>query len=299
MRDIRDPGEDARQSMQSMRVVRCVRGAGAIALLWLALLAAACATGSAGSAGSGRSDEVRVLVFNIHAGKDARGVDNLERVAALARETGADLALLQEVDVRTQRSGGVDQPAVLASLTGFSAAFGRTLDYQGGLYGIAVLSRWPILRDTMLQLPVSPPQGRAGGSYEPRGALIATVGTPRGPITVINTHLDASGDEHYRLQELATLIAEAGRARETSALLMGGDFNARPDSEVIRRARAAGWQDAWAACGSGDGHTFPADSAVRRIDYLFLVAGADCTEALVVGHGVSDHLGVLVTVRLR
>ena len=259
------------------------------------LVATACATGA--PAGQGGA-EIRVLVFNIHAGKDARGVDNLERVAALVRETGADIALLQEVDVRTQRSGGVDQPAVLDSLTGLSAAFGRTLDYQGGLYGIAVLSRWPIIRDTMLQLPVSPPQGRAGGSYEPRGALIVTIEAPGGPITVINTHLDASGEEHYRLQELATLIAEAERRTGAPGpLLIGGDFNARPESEVIRRARAIGWGDSWEQCGTGGaGFTFPADSVVRRIDYLFLADAATCAEAGVVGAGISDHRGLLVRV---
>lgn len=264
----------------------------------LLLGATSCATGTPGTQGE---TGIRVLVFNIHAGKDAGGVDNLERVAALVRETAADIVLLQEVDVRTQRSGGVDQPAVLESLTGRSAAFGRTLDYQGGLYGIAVLSRWPIVRDTMLQLPVSPPQGRAGGSYEPRGALIASIDAPGGQITVINTHLDASGAEHYRLQELATLVAEAARREgEPGVLLIGGDFNARPESEVIGRARGAGWRDSWAQCGSGGpGFTFPADSAVRRIDYLFLADAATCTEARVVGRGVSDHLGLLVTVRRR
>ena len=52
---------------------------------------------------------VRILVFNIHAGKDAAGVANLERVADLIRSTDADVALLQEVDKGTKRSGGVDQ----------------------------------------------------------------------------------------------------------------------------------------------------------------------------------------------
>ena len=271
---------------------------GARALLALVFCVAACATGSTG-AGSER--EIRVLVLNIHAGKDARGVDNLERVAALVQETGADIALLQEVDVRTQRSGDVDQPALLALRTGHSAVFGRTLDYQGGQYGIAVLSRWPIVRDTMLQLPVTPPQGRAGGSYEPRGALVATIEAPGGRVTVFNTHLDASRDEHYRLQELATLIAEVQRRLgEPGSLLVGGDFNAQPDSEVIRRARGSGWADAWAQCGEGGpGFTFPADSAVRRIDYLFLANSAVCTGTRVVGQGVSDHLGLLVAIRRR
>jgi len=42
-----------------------------------------------------------VLVYNIHAGKDAAGVPNLERVVALVKSTKADIVLLQEVDKGT------------------------------------------------------------------------------------------------------------------------------------------------------------------------------------------------------
>lgn len=41
------------------------------------------ACGALRSAGS--TDEVRVLVYNIHAGKDAKGIDNLARVADIIR----------------------------------------------------------------------------------------------------------------------------------------------------------------------------------------------------------------------
>ena len=97
----------------------------------VALALAACATrGPARDARAARP--ITVLVYNIHAGKDAAGVDNLARVAAVVRETNADVVLLQEVDRGTRRSGGVDQPAELARLTGYAASFGRTLDYDGG-----------------------------------------------------------------------------------------------------------------------------------------------------------------------
>src|SRR5205085_9000055 len=85
---------------------------------------------------------LHVLVYNIHAGKDAKGVDSLERVAALVKETAADVVLLQEVDRNTTRSGNVDQVATLTHLTGLYGEFGKSLDYQGGDYGIAILSRW-------------------------------------------------------------------------------------------------------------------------------------------------------------
>ena len=173
------------------------------AVVGLALAGAAIVAGSCASATrSTPPDELRVLVYNIHAGKDAAGVDNLERVAALVRDTKADVVLLQEVDRLTTRSGNVDQLAELERRTGFHGAFGKTLDYQGGDYGIALLSRWPIRSDTLLRLPIDPPQARAGGSYEPRGALVARVAMPGRELRVINTHLDASREDHYRRQEV-------------------------------------------------------------------------------------------------
>ncbi|HXG72067.1 MAG TPA: hypothetical protein VNJ04_15770, partial [Gemmatimonadaceae bacterium] len=50
-----------------------------------------------------KPETIRVLVYNIHAGKDAKGIDNLFRVGALILENRADIALLQEVDRFTTR----------------------------------------------------------------------------------------------------------------------------------------------------------------------------------------------------
>ena len=230
---------------------------GRATLLAIALSAAlhGCATARQPAvAASGRL--VRVMVYNIHAGKDATGADNLARVAGLVRETNADIALLQEVDQGTRRSGNTDQPAVLAERTGFHVAFGSALDYDGGEYGVAILSRWPIASDTLFHLPVDPPQARAGGSHEPRGALRAELRSPYGAITVFTTHIDASAEDHYRRQEariVATLVAAARRT--SSLVLLGGDLNSTPESVVQQELRATGLRDAHAECGRGEGHT--------------------------------------------
>lgn len=268
----------------------------------LVSLAAACgaATGAAPAprpTEAGASDAVRVLVYNIHAGKDAAGADNVERVASLIRGTAADVVVLQEVDRETRRSGGVDQLAVLERLTGLHGAFGRTLDYQGGGYGIAVLSRWPVESDSLIRLPVDPPQARGEGVYDPRGAHAARLGAPGG-LAVLNTHLDPSADDRYRRQELETLLEAADRLRaERPFTLMAGDFNAEPGSAVIDRVSGAGWTDAFASCGVGDGGTYPADAPVKRIDYLFLAPGLECERAEVLETTASDHRPLLVTVR--
>jgi endonuclease/exonuclease/phosphatase family metal-dependent hydrolase len=243
---------------------------------------------------------VTVLVYNIHAGKDAAGSENLARVAELVRSTGADLVLLQEVDRNTQRSGPADQPATLARLTGYSVAFGRTISFQGGDYGVALLSRWPIRRDTLVPLLVTAPPGRTTEGREQRGVLLAVVDAPGGPLAVLNTHLDHTGDDVWRLQEIAGVLRVASTAREARMpLLLGGDLNARPESPVHQELRGAGLRDAWAGCGEGDAMTFPASAPDRRIDYLYVDGGTRCERAQVLPSQASDHRPLLFRLRLR
>lgn len=261
------------------------------ALILPLLLLAACATAARGPA----TLQTQVLVYNIHAGKDASGTWNLDRVAEMVEARDVDVALLQEVDRGTERSGGEDQPARLEELTGHIAVFGRTLDYQGGEYGIAVLSRFPVEARSTRPMAVEPPQERAGGSYEPRGMLVTTVRSPAGLLHVVNTHLDAGRGDHYRHQEVLQLVAVADSLRATGgSVVLGGDLNAEPDSEVIARLHEAGWRDAWLECGSGAGLTFPSADPIKRIDYLFISGDLRCLAAEVLETQASDHRPLLV-----
>jgi endonuclease/exonuclease/phosphatase family metal-dependent hydrolase len=256
-----------------------------------------------GACASGRTvpaaRTVQVLVYNIHAGKDAPGVDNLERLSELIRSTNADIVLLQEVDNGTKRSGNVNQPALLAERTGLHAAFGSALDYDGGKYGIAILSRWPILVDTLIHLPVDPPQERAGGSHEPRGALRVIVKSPYGRLAVINTHLDATAVDRWRRQEADSIVSVVAQTLTTERLVIaGGDFNSTPESAVQVAVRGGGLRDSWMECNGGQGFTFPDDTPVKRIDYLFLTGDIRCTSAHVINTRVSDHRPLLVQLSL-
>jgi endonuclease/exonuclease/phosphatase family metal-dependent hydrolase len=270
-----------------------------IAHLLLVTLSLGCR--SLGTSATPATSPLKVLVYNVHAGKDAKGVDNLQRVADIVKTSGADIVLLQEVDKGTRRSGNVDQPAEWARRTGLHVAFGRSLNYDGGEYGIAVLSRWPILRDTAIHLPVEPPQERSGGSHEPRVAMRVAIASPFGDLSFLNTHIDASADDRWRRQEIKTLIAltralvGAPRAR----VMVGGDLNSTPESAVQVELRANGLDDAWLRCGSGNGFSYPADTAIKRIDYLYLTAGVECTHAEVMVTEASDHRPVLFTLRVR
>ena len=242
---------------------------------------------------------VRVLVYNIHAGKDAHGVDRVSELADFVRESGADIVLLQEVDQHTRRSGNTDQPAELAARTGYHVAFGRTIDYDGGRFGNAILSRWPIVSDTLIPLDGAPPAGADNARHEPRGALRVVIDAPQRRLTVFDTHLDAFGGDAWRRQEadsLVRLVSQARRVGET--VIVGGDFNSTPESAAQRVLRDSGLRDAWQSCGSGSGNTFPADTPNRRIDFLFLTDATRCHAASVPQTRLSDHRPLLVDVAL-
>lgn len=245
------------------------------------------------SAASARQPaKLRVIVLNMHAGKTAAGVDNLPGIAALVKKYHPDLVLLQEVDRGVQRSGGVDQPAELARRTGLHPAFGKSLDYQGGDYGIAILSRWKPRRSSVLELVVTPPQTRAGGSQEPRAALQVEYRAGAMRLSVWNTHLDPSHEDTYRNQEVQDLVRALPELRK-NLFLIGGDFNSTPDSNVHQKLLDAGLQDAWQGCGEGTGLTYPEDTPRKRIDYLYFSSGFRCRSARVLDEPVSDHRGVL------
>lgn len=270
------------------------------ALLLLVLLLPACASTPDEPPGS-----LRVMVYNIHAGRDTAGASNLERVAALIQDHRPHVVLLQEVDRGTARSGGEDQLHLLRDLTGYFGSFGKSLDFQGGEYGIAVLSVEPALVERTHDLPVDPPQERAGGGYEPRVAHQVVVPTPAGTLDVLNTHLDPSPDDHFRIQETISVHRRARLLQQTGrAAVVGGDFNALPDSRVVAAMQEGGWRDAWAECAAGapegttraeppEGLTYPAGLPQRRIDYLFIPPELACRSARVLETTASDHRPVL------
>jgi endonuclease/exonuclease/phosphatase family metal-dependent hydrolase len=92
---------------------------------------------------------LRLMTYNIKHGAES----SLEQVADVINAEQPDLVALQEVDVDADRSGNVDQPHRLSQLTGMASLFrSATTLPTNGLYGVALLSRFPIISSSKLLL---------------------------------------------------------------------------------------------------------------------------------------------------
>lgn len=88
---------------------------------------------------------LNIMSYNIHAGFDMFNKPSIPQIAQVIKQSGANIVALQEVDIFTKRNP-FDMPKNLSELTGMPYySFEKTIDYQGGQYGICILSKYPIL----------------------------------------------------------------------------------------------------------------------------------------------------------
>lgn len=202
---------------------------------------------------------LRVLAWNIHHGEGMDGKLDLPRLAEVIKKADPDLVLLQEVDDRAQRTGGVAQADELARLTGRHATFGKAMDFQGGGYGNAILTRESPLAHRVVALP---------GEGELRCALEVTVKSGEREVVAISTHLEVSSREARLVQ--AQKIND-DYAKKTELVILGGDFNDTPESPIIQ-IFAAPWVNAKK---QGNPATIPAPEPRREIDFIFYKPAAE------------------------
>src|SRR3954462_12200899 len=82
-----------------------------------------------------RTPRITVLTYNIHHGAGGDAKVDIRRIADVIKRVHPDLVALQEVDRKPNRSGGIDEPAMLAELTGMHVEFGPTMLFDEGEYG--------------------------------------------------------------------------------------------------------------------------------------------------------------------
>jgi endonuclease/exonuclease/phosphatase family metal-dependent hydrolase len=233
---------------------------------------------------------LRVLSYNIHHGEGVDRKIDLPRIAEVIKSVSPDLVALQEVDRGVQRSKGSDEPQELAKLTGMHVVFGNNIRYQGGDYGNAVLSRFPIKRQENHPLP-SFYDGEQRGVME---VEIEARAAGQG-VLFLATHLDYRPDDAERLASVK-FINELAASRKGLPSLLAGDLNATPDSRTLSQLKTL-----WTCANEETLPTFPAAEPLRQIDFiLFHPAGRwKAVEVRVLNEPVaSDHRALFAVLEL-
>jgi endonuclease/exonuclease/phosphatase family metal-dependent hydrolase len=257
---------------------------------------------------------LRVATFNICSGRDpSTGAVDPARLQAAIREIDADVLALQEVDRDQPRSAFRDQARDAAAVMGcepgnwrfaaalhgtpgerWEAARADTMNDDGPAYGIALLSKLPVLEWSEIRLPAPPAQVRtpvihAGARRrarlllledEPRVALVAVIQTRTGPLTVVCTHLSfVAGWNVRQLRQLHHQLRDRPRP-----LVLAGDLNVPGRLPAL----ITGMQPRVRA------RTFPAPVPRSQLDHVLTDGIAGYESGRAIHLDLSDHRALVV-----
>ncbi|WP_405682943.1 endonuclease/exonuclease/phosphatase family protein [Streptomyces sp. NBC_00057] len=243
---------------------------------------------------------LRVATYNIHAGAGEDNVFDLDRTAAAIRDLNADVIGLQEVDVHwSSRSNFVDEAEELADKLDMKVFFAPIYDNdpatEGGdrqQYGVAVLSRYPVLEaenhditrlSTQTPNPVPAP---APGFAE------VTVNVNGSHVHVYSTHLDYRANPSVRSAQVTDMLNVL--AEDSGPKVLVGDFNAEASAPEL----APLWQELQDAAPNG-GKTYPAVNPFKRIDFVTASPDITVVSAQDVATDASDHRPVVADLELH
>jgi endonuclease/exonuclease/phosphatase family metal-dependent hydrolase len=257
--------------------------------------------------GHGRA--MRLATFNILSGRSpADDAVDEDRFAGAVASLDADVLGLQEVDRNQPRSRHADLTAIAAEAMGapehrFVAALsgtpGATWTAATGedqpdaaAYGVALLSRYPVLGWQVVRLPPVPVpvphrfHGRWRPEWvrdEPRVAVVAEVDSPAGRVHVVTTHL--SYLRWWNAHQLRVLLRSLRLLH--GPVVLTGDLNmGRDRAEQLTGMRPL-----------VTGLTFPADHPTEQIDHLLVTGDLQAASGGPVELPMSDHRALLADLR--
>lgn len=201
---------------------------------------------------------LRILSYNIHHAEGVDGKLDVPRIAQVILSVDPDLVALQEVDKNTIRTGKVNQDIELSRLTKMNCVFGSNITFQGGQYGNAILSKFPIIKNKNFLLPNV-------DSGEQRGLLQSQIQiSNKENVLFFSTHLDHRRSDRERLAS-AKAINQIISLGNKSPAILAGDFNDVPDSPTLNELGKV-----WLRTNKKILRTIPASKPSRQIDYIFV-----------------------------
>ena len=223
---------------------------------------------------------LKLMTYNI---KNANGMDdvcNFQRIANVINNASPDVVAIQEVDSMTKRSGQKYVLGEIAERTQMHAYFAPAIDFDGGKYGIGLLTRQVPVRLQTIPLP---------GREEARALILAEFED----YIYCCTHMSLT--EEDRMESLK--IVKSFTAPYKKSLFLAGDMNAEPESDFTKEL-----QKDFQLLSNPKQHTYPAPEPKETIDYIATLKsnanGFALISARVLNEPMaSDHRPILVELR--
>ncbi len=224
---------------------------------------------------------LQIMSYNVHNGVGMDNISDYQRIANVIIKANPDVVAIQEVDSVTNRSGKRYVLGEIAEYAQLHATFAPAIDFDGGKYGIGILSKQKPIGVQMLPLP---------GAEEKRMLLAAEF---EGYIFCC-THLSLTETDRMTSLELIKTFA----AESKKPLIIAGDMNAHPESAFIE-----GLKKDFRVLSDMKSATYPAPAPTVVIDYIALLKstakGIECVSAQVLDEAVaSDHRPIVVRVHM-
>lgn len=234
----------------------------------------------------GSQFDIRIMSYNIHHGISRDGKLDINNIAKVIRESGAQVVGLQEVDNRFVRTFFRDQAKELAEKLDMYYYFGENFTLFGAGYGNAVLSKFPIVSASNLQLD---------SKGEQRGVVSARIDIHGKEVNFLVTHLSLNRSiRDTQLQQIRKYIG----LLEDEVILVG-DFNSTPEAgEIMYMEREL--KEAAKELGKENLYTFVGRDGTRgRIDYIFLSPEITVSDVYAIEADASDHLPLVADIGIK
>lgn len=191
-------------------------------------------------------DTLKVMTYNIRNGNGMDEVCSYERIADVILKQNPDVVAIQELDSMTKRSNQTYVLGEVAKLTRMKDLYGPAINYNGGKYGVGILSKKHPLKVSQHPLP---------GRDEKRTILIAEFED----YIFSCTHLALTEDD----RNLSLAIIDSIAASQNKPFIIAGDMNAEPGSDFVK-----GLQKNYHIFNNLKQPTWPASEPKEMIDYI-------------------------------
>lgn len=226
--------------------------------------------------------EVNILSYNVHNGIGMDKKVDYQRIADVILQTAPDIVAVQELDSVTTRNKGVYVFGELEKLTKMHGIYASAIPFQGGSYGIGILSKEAPIKYEVIAMP---------GREEKRAMIIAEYKD----YVFCATHQSLTSED--QINSVPLIINALKGIRKP--IFLAGDMNSSPSDKPQQMLAKQ-----FITLNDTTANTFPAERPNRCIDYIYAYSqngySFDVQLQKVIAEAVaSDHRPVQVIVRIK